>query len=387
MKLVANLRIGCSAVLALWLAGCSSLPSDGPSAMAISSEKVETSLPIDSYLIVQLDEPVVRTVGPWRPHTFADRFAIRSGPRGQPLGIGDTLDIRILEAGDNGLFANTQTRGTQFQVQIDETGNIFVPYVGRMRAAGRSSEALRQAIQEALADKAIQPQVMLGVTGNQANAAVVVGDVAKPGKYPLNVGGTRLLDMVALAGGSRFTTYETTVTLKRKAESASILLEDLVLVPNNNVYLVPDDEILLTFAPQTYTILGSVARPSEIKFETKTVTLAEAVARGGGLNTLAADASGIFVFRFEEPHLVKAIRPDWQPKSAGKIPVVYRLNLLEPKGLFLARQMWLRDKDIVYVATAPAVEFAKFLDIVGKTTAAVRGGTGLARDLQVLNKN
>ena len=35
--------------------------------------------------------------------------------------------------------------------------------------------------------------------------------------------------------------------------------------------------------------------------------------------------------------------------------------------------------------TAPAVEFAKFLDIVGKTTAAVRGGTGLARDIQVLN--
>ena len=374
-------------VAASSLAGCSTLPTDRPSAMAISSDAVEQGLPLDAYVIVQLDEPIVKVIGPWRPRVFADRFAIRSGPRGQPLGIGDVIDIRIMEAGDNGLFANTQTRGAQFQAQVDESGHIFVPYVGRMRAAGRSSEALRAAIQDALSDKAIQPQVLLGVTGNQANAAVVVGDVLKPGRYPLNVGGTRLLDMVALAGGSRFTTYETTVTLKRRAETASILMEDLVLVPDNNVYLVPDDEILLTFAPQTYTLLGAVNRPSEIKFETKTVTLAEAVARGGGLNTYLADPSGVFVFRFEEPHLVRQIRPDFVPKGPGKVPVVYRLNLKEPKGLFIARTMWLRDKDIVYVANAPSVEFAKFLDIVNRSMSAVRGGTGLARDIQILKSN
>jgi polysaccharide export outer membrane protein len=159
----------------LLAAGCSSLPSDGPSAMAITSERVETSLPI------ALRHRATRRTG--RPHhrplaAAPSPTASRSAParRGQPLGIGDVIDIRIMEAGDNGLFANTQTRGAQFQAQIDETGNIFVPYVGRMRA-GRTTEVLREAIQTALADKAIQPQVLLGVVGNQANAAVVVGDV------------------------------------------------------------------------------------------------------------------------------------------------------------------------------------------------------------------
>ncbi|MEJ1158262.1 polysaccharide biosynthesis/export family protein [Prosthecomicrobium sp. N25] len=375
-----------AAGLACALAGCSTLPSDGPSANVITSAAVEQGLAVENYLILPLDEPVVKVVGPWRPRVFADRFSIRSGPRRLPLGIGDVVDIRIMEAGDNGLFANTQTRGAQFQVQIDETGNLFVPYVGRTKGAGKTAEQLRASIQEGLADKAIQPQVLVNVVNSQANSTTVVGDVAKPGRYPVNVGGTKLLDAVALAGGSRFTTYETTVTLKRGHDTASILLEDLVLVPENNVYLQADDEILLSFAPQTYTLLGAVPEPREIKFETKTVTLAEAIGRGGGLNTLAADATGVFVFRFEEPSLVRRIRPDQPWTGPAKVPTVYRLNLSDPKGFFIAKSMWVRDKDIIYVATAPSVEFAKFVDIVNRTTGGARGVLGVATDLRVLGK-
>jgi polysaccharide export outer membrane protein len=372
------------ACVLLGLAGCSTLPTDGPSAALITSEGVEQGLASDRYLIVPLDEPTATVIGPWRPRTFADLFAIRSGRGVQPIGIGDVLDIRIMEAGDNGLFANTQTRGTQFTTQVDETGNIFVPYIGRVRASGRSPEDLRAGIQTALADKAIQPQVLLGVTGNQANSTTVVGDVNKPGRFPLNVGGTTLLDMVALAGGSRFTTYETTVTLKRGKQTASILLEDLFYIPENNVYLRADDEILLSFAPQTYTLLGAVPTPSQVKFETKTVTLAEAIGRGGGLNSYMADASGVFLFRFEEPSLVRKIRPDYHPAEPGPIPTVYRLNLKEPRGLFVAKTMWVRDKDIVFVSTAPAVEFTKFVDLLNRTVGTGRSGLGAALDVKVL---
>ncbi len=326
------------------------------------------------YAVVDLDDPIVRVVGPWRPHTFAEQFPLKGGARALVLGIGDTLQVRIMEAGDNGLFANTQTRGADFSVQIDETGDIFVPFVGRTRAAGRTSEQLRAAIQASLQDKAIQPQVLIGITTQQANAVVIVGDVNKPGRFPLNVGGTRLLDAIALAGGSRYATYETTVVLKRGGASASLLMEDLVLVPGNNVWLRPDDEILLAFAPQTYTLLGAVGAQQEIKFETKTVTLAEAIGRGGGLNTQTSDPTGIFVFRYEEPALLRQFRPDAAVGLGGKIPVVYRLDLKQPRGFFMARSMWVRDKDIVYVAEAPSVEFMKFLNIVNSTLQAARGG-------------
>jgi polysaccharide export outer membrane protein len=365
------------------LGGCSALPSTGPSALAVmqsGADLTTAAVPTPDgppaaaadYLIIPLDEPIVQVIGPWRPRDFADRFTIGSGPRSQPLGIGDVLDVRILEAGDNGLFANTQTRGTQFSAQIDETGDIFVPFVGRVKAAGRTVETLRSSLQQSLQDKAIQPQVMVAVTSFQANAAVVVGDVFKPARYPLNVGGTRLLDMVAIAGGSRYATYETMVTLKRGKESASVLLEDLFAIPANNVYLRPDDEILLTFAPQTYSILGAVTEQREIKFETKSVTLAEAVARAGGLNTLESDASGIFLFRYENPGLVHRIRPEFT-LNPQPVPVVYRLDMKSPKSFFLARSMRVRDKDIVYVAAAPATELQKFLVIVNGVTSAWRG--------------
>jgi len=366
------------------LAGCSALPTDGPSAAVISSEGIERGLPANDYLIVPLDDAVAQVIGPWRPRTFADRFSIRSGPRSLPIGVGDVVQIKVLEAGDNGLFANTQSRGADFQIQVDETGQIFVPYVGRVKAAGRVPEALRASLQQSLSDKAIQPQVLVTVTGSQANAATVVGDVARPGRYPLNVSGTKLLDAVALAGGSRFTTYETTVTLKRAEHSASVLLEDLFFVPENNVYLRSDDEILLTFAPQTYTLLGAVPNPSQVKFETKTVTLAEAIGRGGGLHNLAADASGVFLFRFEEPSLVRRIRPDFRWERPGPVPTVYRLNLRDPRGFFIAKSLWVRDKDIVYVATAPSVEFAKFLDLINKTTASGRSGLATAIDVKTI---
>ncbi|MEJ1160265.1 polysaccharide biosynthesis/export family protein [Prosthecomicrobium sp. N25] len=383
-------RDACHRVLVLTcaligLAGCSTLPTDGPSAAVITSEGIEGGLPSDKYLIQPLDEATASVIGPWRPRSFADLFTIRSGRAGQPIGIGDVLDIRIMEAGDNGLFANTQTRGAQFQVQVDETGDIFVPYIGRVRAAGRAPEDLRSTIQTTLADKAIQPQVLLTVTGNQANAATVVGDVNRPGRYALNVGGTRLLDAVALAGGSRFTTYETTVTLKRGRQTASVLLEDLFYIPENNVYLRADDEILLSFAPQTYTLLGAVPAPSQIKFETKQVTLAEAIGRGRGLNTLAADASGVFLFRYEEPSLVRRIRPDYVAPGPGPVPTVYRLDLTHPRGFFIAKSMWVRDKDVIYVATAPAVEFTKFVDLLNRASTAGRSGLGAALDAKTLD--
>lgn len=376
-----------AALALLALAGCTQLPAAGPSVMAIQNGSTVSEPDDGRYLTFALDEPLARIVGPWRPRTFAERFAIRSGPRGQPLGIGDTVKIRILEAGDNGLFANEQSRGADFEVQIDETGHVFVPYVGRVRAAGRPIERFRASIQEALNDKAIQPQVLVTVTGNQANAVVVVGDVNKPGRYPLNVGGTRLLDAVALAEGSKFPTYESMVTLKRGRQTGSILLEDLFLVPDNNVFLRPSDEILLAYSPQTYTLLGAVKDPREIKFESKTVTLAEAVGRGGGLDDLAADVSGIFLFRYEEPEVLKAARPDFVWTRPGKVPVVYRLSLGEPRGFFVARSMWIRDKDIVYVATAPSVEYLKFLDLVDRILSVGSGGTSIALDIKDLQRN
>ena len=59
------------------------------------------------------------------------------------------------------------------------------------------------------------------------------------------------------------------------------------------------------------------------------------------------------------------------------VPVVYRLNMRDANSYFLARSFPMRDKDILYVANAPATELQKFLSLVGSVTSPAVTGTAI----------
>ncbi len=351
---------------AFLMTGCAVLPGDGPSAIDIKADDI-VNLPPKEYVVVDIDSNVANVAGQARHDDFAEHFSIRKTGHSQRIGVGDDLVVGIWEAGANGLFSTNEGKQTKIQTEVDETGRIFIPYAGRIHASGMTVEALREKIQNQLLDKAIQPQVLVAVRGSQANSAVIVGDVKKPGRMPISVAGTRVLDLVAEAGGSKYPTYETMVTLKRGDRTAAILLENLFDFPENNVYLMPDDNILLAHMPRSFTLFGAIGKTQEVAFNTRTVTLAEAIARGGGLSDDRADPSGVFLFRFEDVGIARQLSDKVEDKGlAGyRVPVVYRLNLREPKAFFLARYFELRDKDIVYVASHPTAEFAKFIRMLG----------------------
>lgn len=83
-------------------------------------------------------------------------------------------------------------------------------------------------------------------------------------------------------------------------------------------------------------------------------SLAQALARSGGLVDQRADARGVFVFRFE-----RADAPGGEPR-----PVVYRVDLKEPSSLFVAQQFEVQPRDVLYVANAPGAELQKFLNLL-----------------------
>jgi len=217
--------------------------------------------------------------------------------------------------------------------------------------------------------------VLLSVTASRGNSVTVLGDVGRPGLFPLSPAGTRLIDAIAAAGGARSASFDTALTIKRKDAVATLYLDDLLAERDNNILLAANDEILVASAPRSYAILGAVTTSGDVKFGAATVTLAEALARAGGLDSLAADAGGVFVFSSEPP------TPD-AASGERPVPVLYRLDFSSPQAFFIARQMHLRDKDVVFVASAPAVELARVLDLVGRATAVARGGVGLTGDLQ-----
>ena len=145
----------------------------------------------------------------------------------QTIGIGDRLIINIWEPSPDGIFSTAEQRQATLRAVVEDDGKIYVPYIGRIAAVRRSVESLRSAIEQGLVGKAIEPQVQVLVEDNQANAVVVVGDVARPGQQQLPASGLRLLDAVARSGGSRGPAYETIATVSRGGRSQSLRLDDI----------------------------------------------------------------------------------------------------------------------------------------------------------------
>ncbi len=361
------MRFCAGLILAAALAGCGALPADGPSSLNITSQDIEAGSAEAAYSVIPLDSDNIEIVRRYRPLAFANEFrGVGHGGSNSLLGVGDALSIGIWEAVPEGLFTGGDTGFSKIPAVVDETGYIFIPYAGRVRAAGLSIEGLRQSIQKKLVGKAVEPQVLVTLEEKLSTTAVVVGDVAKPGVYPLPVRNTRLLDLVATAGGAREATYETVVTLKRGRRAGTTRLEHLIDFPENNVLISPNDNILLSHRPRTFSAFGAVKTNQLVSFKTKSVTMAEALATVGGLNDFKADAGGIYLFRYEDTGLVRSLRPELEDKlpTEYRVPVVYKLSLGDAKGFFISRYFEMRDKDILYVANHPAAEFGKFLQII-----------------------
>jgi polysaccharide export outer membrane protein len=349
------------------LSGCAALPGDGPAAINITSQDVEANAQAGDYTVVTVDPANIELIRKYRPLAFANQFrGVGSGGSSTLLGVGDTLTVSIWEASPDGLFSGGETGSSQIPSVVDESGYIFIPYAGRVRAAGLSIEGLRQSVQQKLVGKAVEPQVLITLRDKLSSTAVVVGDVAKPGVYPLPLRNTRLLDLVAQAGGAREATYETVVTLKRGNRAGTTRLEDLIDYPENNVLVAPNDNILLSHRPRTFSAFGAVKANQLVPFKTKTVTMAEALATVGGLRDERADANGVFLFRFEDAALVRSLKPELAGKVVGEdeVPLVYKLSLRDPKGFFLSQHFEMRDKDILYVSNHPTAELGKFLQII-----------------------
>lgn len=367
------MRLLLPVLLSALLAGCGALPGQGPSAITISSEEIEGDSLRSDYGLIALDRASIDTIARHRPALFSRQFSAVPG-RGHStrLGIGDRLVVTIWEAAADGLFSTSDGKQVSVPAVIDESGYIFMPYAGRIQASGLSVEGLRVAIQERLKGKAIEPQVLVTVEGNESSGVVVVGDVVKPGQYTMSVRGMRLLEAIAKAGGSRDATYETVVTVKRGNASGEARMVDLIEHPANNIWLAPGDNILVTHKPRTYSAFGAVQTTQLVPFKTESVTLAEALAQVGGLKDFFADASGIYLFRFEDRELVRTLRGPVVDRIEGaRIPVVYKLDLRQAEAFFLARSFEMRDKDIIYVANHPTAEFGKFLQIIGPLLTSV----------------
>ncbi len=159
-------------------------------------------------------------------------------------------------------------------------------------------------------------------------------------------------------------------------------MDKLVSDPAENIYAWPGDVLTLVQEPQTFSVFGATAQNSEVPFGAEHITLAEALAKAGGLQDLRADPQGIFLFRFEPPAVVDALKaPPLAIGPNGTSPVVYRLNMKEAKSYFYAERFPIEDKDVIYVANAPLTELQKVFTLINTVTGPVISGVVVSRSV------
>ena len=370
-------------------AGCTNpmMPVAGPQSGDVRGHVQDAdSLP---YALVNLT-PETMSVLTRRMQGFAGVFTDRRPPDQIKFGIGDVVTITIFEAAAGGLFIPTEAGvrpGNFVQLPnqaVDERGDITVPYAGAVRALGRTAAEIQNSIVNALKNRAIEPQVVVSLVTQNTSLISVLGEVNTPSRFPASAAGERILDEITRAGGPKAQGYDTWVMLERNGKRATVPFGALVYDPANNIFARPNDTIYLYQEPQTFVEFGASGQQGQFNFGAWRLSLAEAVAKGGGLNDTLADPASVFIYRGEPRKFAEQLGIDVSKFNSPIIPVVYNVNFRDPAGYFLATKFQMHDKDVIFASNATAVEHAKIMNYIRLVTATVNDPIVAATNAVVL---
>ena len=357
------LMLAMIAVTALTACG---LPRSGPNKKEILSGAVENGG--DAH-VIYVNNHVNRTANYTPAYGFSNEFLAAGTVGADEIRPGDTLGLMIWENVDDGLLAGLGQSSTQLQqLQVDSAGYIFVPYAGRVQAAGRSPEQLRQAITARLENQTPDPQVTVTRVAGDGATVSVMGKVFGQGVYPIERPTRTLSSMLAQASGVNIEPEVAVITVKRGRETGKVWLSDLYFNPSYDIALRPGDVILVEEDQRNFTALGAFGQQTKVPLGNEQISAVEAVAMVGGLQTNTADPTGVFVLRDEPARVASAVLG--QPIS-GTQRMAYVLDLTRPNGLFLARDFLVRDGDTIYVTEAPYVQWQKILGAITGSASSI----------------
>ncbi len=356
---------------ALALSACVSLPSNGPTAMQVRKGVAKSAAAALPYTIVPIN---ANTVPQLRRSDGVGIAALEALAMEQPparadlIRRGDTLSISVFEvgvslfgAGPAGLVAEpirTPSAVTQtFTIQVSEDGQVILPYIGAVNAAGSYPEILADTIKQRLRRVSESPAVLINLVDSVENVVYVGGVISKSGRYRLTSAHERLLDVLSLAGGSPIDINELQLNLVRGDRAITVPLNQISARDPANIPLMAGDRIELVRVRQSYTVFGATDKVSQVPFEAKTVSLAEAVARVSGPSDSRANPRGVFIFRLEKD------------KDGAMTATVYQLDMMSPQTYFLAQMFPMQDKDVILFANSPGNAIQKFFGLINQLSS------------------
>lgn len=342
------------------LLGACQLPKSGPNKNEILAGAVENG---GNAFVVEVDDRVARATSAVPQFGFSSAFTSAPSLTADVVRPGDVLGLTVWENVDDGLLSSDVGAATTLeQVQVDNDGFIFVPYAGRVRAAGNTPEQLRQLITQKLQDQTPDPQVEVRRTAGDGATVSLTGNIGAPGLYPIELPTRTLSGMLSEAGGVSVGADIALVTLIRGDQRGTVWYEDLFRNSKLDVALRGGDRILVEADSRSYIALGATSGQSRVAFDTQDLSALEALAQVGGLLSLSSDPTGIFVLRDERQDIARKVMN--RPSLQGDQRMIYLLNLTAPNGLFLARDFVIRDGDTIYVTEAPYAQWTKSISLI-----------------------
>ena len=377
------MRFAAFLLVVLSLAGCSWLPSNGPTVEAIGEQEVVNGQ--QRFEIVEVDDRVINILLHRPVPSFQAQFGKYGKATASTIAVGDTVVVSIWEGGDETLFGSglivsqgvpSGSRGITLPSQVvPPDGTITVPFVGRVAVKGRTPAQAQALIETLLTGKTASPQVIVAVPQSTRNTVTVAGEVIRGARVPLTPEGDRLLDVIATAGGAQAPVYDVYVRLSRGDVTTTIPFQMLIDRPSENIYVAPGDVLTLVRVPHSFEAFGQTGRVAQINFEQQKLDLAQALAKSAGINDDKADPAGVFLLREEPLALVRQLRQgapvDWQQPQ---VPVVYHFNMQDAKTYFLAQHFPIENNDILYAAPAKSNVIQKFFGLLGTITSPIITG-------------
>jgi polysaccharide export outer membrane protein len=387
---------GAVSLAQLMVGGCvHQLPQGGPSTAEIVKSST-SKRPSADYVVIDLNSRVAAGLLRTDSSSLIGAFGDAPEDSVNVIKAGDYVTVTFWEAGttisllgqgsssDAGGGAGVSTLHETVPEQVvSQSGTIAVPFAGRVQIAGMTPEQADGTVRAALHGIAANPQVLVSISRNTSNQAVVIGDDVKGMSYPLTPNANRVLDALAAAGGIASPIYQAQVRLSRDGRYVTMGLDRLLATPAENIRLHPHDVLSVLKNPKFFTVLGALGHNAQIQFQNDNMSLAQALGDAAGLIDERADPSGGFLFRFEPKTQVQALCPSCNTDRLGPVvPVIYRLNMRHADAFFVARTVQMQDRDVMFVSNAPEVQMAKIFSTLRDAFSPVLAAGVIARDAQ-----
>ncbi len=369
-------NIGLMSVLSVTVGGCATLPSSGPTGAQITDAFRDPASGAE-IRYVELEQLSDVPAQPASPEVFAPDY---SPPPTDLIAAGDVVDVIVYETGvalfggsPGGVVSTvtgldpSATSEKLTAIRVDDAGFVRLPYLGQVRAAGRTTAELAAVLRSSYRGMSQNPQVLVTMREVIGNSVLIGGDVVRPGRLVLPTNRETLSDAIALAGGYRGEAKDISVRVQRQDQSVEIRLSDVMKTSANDMRVFPGDKISVLRAPRNFSVMGAPGRVEQLPFSGPSISLSEAIATAGGVNPNLGDPEAVFVFRFE--------------KNAEGVeePVVYHVNMAKGGAFFVAQRFAMLDKDVLYIGNARANQPSKMIQIISQLFAPIVTVRDIAR--------